>query len=165
MDASRRGLCIDHHRPDRQLGLAQDVVNVECGAVAHGCPIGAPGAVLTTRLLCAMKRDNVQAQRGNAGHRSKLWHRLMLETIHSIGKALVYQGPRKKALEIAQSRRLPRQRTPSSRSSGRRFAEQICTSSKATCRPVHHAVSLATKAPASSKKSAPPSPPFGPATA
>ncbi|TYL99276.1 hypothetical protein FXB40_03225 [Bradyrhizobium rifense] len=51
----------------RQLGLAQDVVKVECGDVASGCPIGAPGAVLTTRLLSAMKRDDVQAQRGEDG--------------------------------------------------------------------------------------------------
>src|SRR6516225_3585275 len=34
----------------RELGLAEDVVNVEGGAVAHGHPIGATGAVLTTKL-------------------------------------------------------------------------------------------------------------------
>ena len=39
------------------LGLAEDVVNVEGGAIAHGHPIGATGAVLTTRLLHAMQRD------------------------------------------------------------------------------------------------------------
>ena len=37
-----------------------DVVNVEGGAIAHGHPIGASGAVLTTRLLHSMKRDGVQ---------------------------------------------------------------------------------------------------------
>ncbi|MFQ3452602.1 hypothetical protein PMN64_04645 [Bradyrhizobium sp. UFLA01-814] len=38
-------------------------MKVECGAVAHGCPIGAPGAVLTAHLLSAMKRDYAQAHR------------------------------------------------------------------------------------------------------
>lgn len=36
-----------------------DVVNVEGGAIAHGHPIGASGAVLTTRLLHSMKRDGI----------------------------------------------------------------------------------------------------------
>ncbi len=40
----------------RQLELAEDVVNAEGGAIAHGHPIGASGAVLTTRLLHAMQR-------------------------------------------------------------------------------------------------------------
>lgn len=44
----------------RELGLSDDVVNVEGGAVAHGHPIGATGAVLTTRLLHAMKRDGLK---------------------------------------------------------------------------------------------------------
>jgi acetyl-CoA C-acetyltransferase len=44
----------------RELGLPEDVVNVEGGAIAHGHPIGATGAVLTTRLLHAMKRDGVR---------------------------------------------------------------------------------------------------------
>ena len=44
----------------RELGLAEDVVNVEGGAIAHGHPIGASGAVLTTRLLHAMKRDGLK---------------------------------------------------------------------------------------------------------
>lgn len=44
----------------RELGLAEDVVNVEGGAIAHGHPIGATGAVLTTRLLHAMKRDGLR---------------------------------------------------------------------------------------------------------
>jgi len=43
----------------RELGLAEDIVNVEGGAVAHGHPIGATGAVLTTRLLYSMKRDDI----------------------------------------------------------------------------------------------------------
>ncbi len=43
----------------RELGLAEDIVNVEGGAIAHGHPIGATGAVLTTRLLHSMKRDGV----------------------------------------------------------------------------------------------------------
>lgn len=43
----------------RSLGLPEDIVNVEGGAVAHGHPIGATGAVLTTRLLHSMQRDGV----------------------------------------------------------------------------------------------------------
>lgn len=41
----------------RELGFAEDIVNVEGGAIAHGHPIGASGAVLTTRLLHSMQRD------------------------------------------------------------------------------------------------------------
>jgi acetyl-CoA C-acetyltransferase len=41
----------------RELGWAEDIVNVEGGAIAHGHPIGASGAVLTTRLLHSMQRD------------------------------------------------------------------------------------------------------------
>lgn len=41
----------------KDLGLSADIVNVEGGAIAHGHPIGASGAVLTTRLLHSMKRD------------------------------------------------------------------------------------------------------------
>lgn len=44
----------------RELGLAEDIVNVEGGAIAHGHPIGATGAVLTTRLLHAMARDDLR---------------------------------------------------------------------------------------------------------
>lgn len=44
----------------RELGFAEDVVNVEGGAIAHGHPIGATGAVLTTRLLHAMRRDGLR---------------------------------------------------------------------------------------------------------
>src|SRR5262245_5619289 len=44
----------------QELGLPEDVVNVEGGAIAHGHPIGATGAVLTTRLVHAMHRDGVR---------------------------------------------------------------------------------------------------------
>ncbi|WP_436639482.1 thiolase family protein [Microbaculum sp. FT89] len=44
----------------QELGLPEDIVNVEGGAIAHGHPIGATGAVLTTRLLHAMHRDGVR---------------------------------------------------------------------------------------------------------
>ncbi|HEU4806472.1 MAG TPA: acetyl-CoA C-acyltransferase, partial [Nitrobacter sp.] len=43
----------------RELGLPEGIVNVEGGAIAHGHPIGASGAVLTTRLLHSMKRDGI----------------------------------------------------------------------------------------------------------
>jgi acetyl-CoA C-acetyltransferase len=43
----------------QELGLPEDIVNVEGGAVAHGHPIGATGAILTTRLLHSMRRDGI----------------------------------------------------------------------------------------------------------
>ena len=47
----------------RELGLPDDIVNVEGGAVAHGHPIGATGAVLATKLIHSMRRDGLK--RGN----------------------------------------------------------------------------------------------------
>ncbi|MDI4662932.1 acetyl-CoA C-acetyltransferase [Xanthobacter autotrophicus] len=44
----------------RELGLAEEVVNVEGGAIAHGHPIGASGAILTTRLIHSMRRDGLK---------------------------------------------------------------------------------------------------------
>ena len=44
----------------REIGFAEDVVNVEGGAIAHGHPIGASGAVLATRLLHSMQRDGLK---------------------------------------------------------------------------------------------------------
>ena len=44
----------------RELDLPEDLVNVEGGAIAHGHPIGATGAVLTTRLLHSMRRDGLK---------------------------------------------------------------------------------------------------------
>lgn len=44
----------------RELGLDPDIVNVEGGAIAHGHPIGATGAVLTTRLIHSMRRDGLK---------------------------------------------------------------------------------------------------------
>jgi acetyl-CoA C-acetyltransferase len=41
----------------KELGLPEDVINVEGGAIAHGHPIGATGAILTTRLIHAMQRE------------------------------------------------------------------------------------------------------------
>jgi acetyl-CoA C-acetyltransferase len=43
----------------RELGLPEDIVNVEGGAIAHGHPIGATGAVLTTKLIHSMRRDGL----------------------------------------------------------------------------------------------------------
>lgn len=44
----------------RELQLPEDIVNVEGGAIAHGHPIGATGAVLTTRLLYSLKRAGLR---------------------------------------------------------------------------------------------------------
>jgi len=43
----------------RELGLPEDIVNVEGNAIAHGHPIGATG-VLATRLLHSMRRDGLE---------------------------------------------------------------------------------------------------------
>jgi acetyl-CoA C-acetyltransferase len=43
----------------RELGLPEDIVNVEGGAVAHGHPIGATGAMLTTKLIHSMRHDGL----------------------------------------------------------------------------------------------------------
>jgi len=42
-----------------ELGRPEDVVNFE-GAIAHGHPIGATRAVLTTRILHSIKRDGLR---------------------------------------------------------------------------------------------------------
>ncbi len=44
----------------KDLGLSADIVNVEGGAIAHGHPIGATGAVLTTRLVHSMQHDGIR---------------------------------------------------------------------------------------------------------
>jgi acetyl-CoA C-acetyltransferase len=44
----------------RELGLPEDIVNVEGGAIAHGHPIGATGAVLLTRMIHSMRRDGLR---------------------------------------------------------------------------------------------------------
>ena len=44
----------------REIGLPEDLVNVEGGAIAHGHPIGATGAILTTRILHAMRRGGIK---------------------------------------------------------------------------------------------------------
>lgn len=43
-----------------ELGIPEDIVNVDGGAIAHGHAIGATGAVLTTRLIHSMRRDGVR---------------------------------------------------------------------------------------------------------
>jgi acetyl-CoA C-acetyltransferase len=45
-----------------ELGLPHDIINVDGGAIAHGHPIGATGAILATRLLHGMRADG--ARRG-----------------------------------------------------------------------------------------------------
>lgn len=44
----------------RELGLPEEIVNPEGGAIAHGHPIGATGAVLVVRLLHAMRREGLR---------------------------------------------------------------------------------------------------------
>lgn len=44
----------------KELGLPEDIVNIDGGAVAHGHPIGATGAILTTRLLSSLRRDGLK---------------------------------------------------------------------------------------------------------
>ena len=44
----------------KELGLPEDIINVEGGAIAHGHPIGATGAVLATRLIHSMRRDGIK---------------------------------------------------------------------------------------------------------
>jgi acetyl-CoA C-acetyltransferase len=44
----------------REIGFAEDVVNAEGGAIAHGHPIGASGAVLATRLMHSMQRRGLK---------------------------------------------------------------------------------------------------------
>jgi acetyl-CoA C-acetyltransferase len=44
----------------KELGLPEDIINVDGGAIAHGHPIGATGAVLTTRLIHSMRRDGLK---------------------------------------------------------------------------------------------------------
>jgi acetyl-CoA C-acetyltransferase len=44
----------------QELSIPEDIVNVEGGAIAHGHPIGATGAILTTRLLHSMQRDGIR---------------------------------------------------------------------------------------------------------
>jgi len=43
----------------QELQLPEDIINIEGGAIAHGHPIGATGALLTTRLLHAMRRHQL----------------------------------------------------------------------------------------------------------
>ena len=43
----------------RELGFPEAIVNVEGGAIAHGHPLGATGAVLMTKLIHAMRRDGL----------------------------------------------------------------------------------------------------------
>lgn len=66
----------------RELGLPEDIVNVEGGAVAHGHPIGATGAVLTTRLLHSMRRDGLKRGLVTACIGGGQGIALALETIH-----------------------------------------------------------------------------------
>lgn len=44
----------------KELGLPEDIINVEGGAIARGPPIGATGAVLTTLLVHSMRRDGIK---------------------------------------------------------------------------------------------------------
>ncbi|MGN5476724.1 hypothetical protein ACTMU2_06140 [Cupriavidus basilensis] len=64
-----------------ELGLPHDIINADGGAIAHGHPIGATGAVLTTRLLHAMRADGIRRgivtlhwrRAGDCAWRSRRW--------------------------------------------------------------------------------------------
>jgi acetyl-CoA C-acetyltransferase len=43
----------------KELRIPEDIINVEGGAIAHGHPLGATGAILIVRLLHSMKRDGL----------------------------------------------------------------------------------------------------------
>jgi acetyl-CoA C-acetyltransferase len=45
---------------ENELGIPPGRVNVEGGAIAHGHPIGATGAILSTRLMHSMKQDGLK---------------------------------------------------------------------------------------------------------
>ena len=66
----------------REMGLREDIVNVEGGAIAHGHPIGATGAVLTTRLLHSMQRDGIKRGAVTLCIGGGQGIALMLESIH-----------------------------------------------------------------------------------
>ena len=42
-----------------ELGIPEDILNVDGGAIAHGHPLGATGAILIVRLLHSMRRDGL----------------------------------------------------------------------------------------------------------
>ncbi len=44
----------------RELKIDPEHVNVEGGSIAHGHPIGATGAILTSRLVHSMRRDGIR---------------------------------------------------------------------------------------------------------
>ena len=44
----------------REIGLAEDVVNAEGGAIAHGHPIGASGARIVVTLLGALRKQGLK---------------------------------------------------------------------------------------------------------
>ena len=54
-----------------ELGIDPELVNVEGGAVAHGHPIGATGAILATRLIHSMRRDGLRRGHRHALHRRR----------------------------------------------------------------------------------------------
>ncbi|GFZ87178.1 hypothetical protein GCM10010978_28770 [Compostibacillus humi] len=43
---------------DRELGMDPEKVNVNGGAIAHGHPLGATGAILTTKAVYELERSN-----------------------------------------------------------------------------------------------------------
>ena len=55
----------------RDLGLPEDIVNVEGNSIAHGHPIGATGAIQTTRLLHSITTSPYQARHRHDVHRRR----------------------------------------------------------------------------------------------
>ncbi len=66
----------------RELGLSDEIVNVDGGAVAHGHPIGATGAVLTTKLIHSMRRDGLKRGLVTLCIGGGQGIALMIETLH-----------------------------------------------------------------------------------
>src|SRR5262249_35162252 len=66
----------------RELGLPEDIVNVEGGAVAHGHPIGATGAVLKTKIIHSMRRDGLKRGHVKLCIGGGIGIALAIETLH-----------------------------------------------------------------------------------
>ena len=48
----------------RELGLNPDIINVNCGAIALGHPLGCTGGKLSVQLFDEMRKQNMQGKYG-----------------------------------------------------------------------------------------------------